>query len=377
MAAAGASVRSKRLAVDVVNAPDIEASALQGLVALAHDRGSAVAAWSANATTTTCSVGWPGARPRLSEVLPLFAHLGLELLDHRPVAAPVGGGDVFTFQPLLVDDAHRALELLGEAFGAAWERLVDRDDFARLVPAVGLHARQVQLLRAAFHYLRQAHLGVSRPYVRDILVAYPAFARQWVEVFEATFDPRRPPGPAVEHDLDSAADAAATRDEYHVLQWYAGLLRAVVRTSYARADADDGRAPTITLKIDPSRLPFETDPQVVTETFVHHPDVEGLHVRYGRIARGGLRWSDRLEDYRDEVVALAKAQQVKNCAVVPAGAKGAFVGEGAAGRDGPGRRGASGAALLPDLRARTARRHRHHGRGAAAVACRVRAARRA
>ncbi|MEO5666339.1 MAG: NAD-glutamate dehydrogenase domain-containing protein, partial [Nocardioides sp.] len=120
------------------------------------------------------------------------------------------------------------------------------------------------------------------------------------------------------------ADAAATRDEFRVLDWYAGLLDAVTRTSYFRLDGGEPSS-TIVLKVDPSRAPFVTDPSVSVETFVHHPRVEGLHVRYGRVARGGLRWSDRVEDYRDEVLALAKAQQVKNCLIVPAGAKGAFV----------------------------------------------------
>jgi glutamate dehydrogenase len=275
--------------------------------------------WEADESWLKCVVGWRGGRPPLAQVLPLFEHLGLVLIDHRPEEA----ADSFVFSRAEDPGLGEALPLLAEAFTAAWERAVDRDDFASLVLRAHLHARQVQLVRAAGQYLRQAGLGASRSYVRGILSAHPEFVQHWVEVFEQRFDPDA--ASLVDNRLAKYADAATTRDEFRVLDWYAGLLDAVTRTSYFRRDGA-GRAPvTIVLKLDPARLPFRTDPAVRVETFVHHPDVEGLHVRYGPVARGGLRWSDRVEDYRDEVIALAKAQQVKNSLIVPAGAKGAFV----------------------------------------------------
>ena len=274
--------------------------------------------WDTHGTDLRCLVRWHGQRPPLSQVLPIFDQLSLPLVDHRPEPT----ADTFVFSR--VDDplADEVLSLLTEAFVMAWEGSVDRDVFASLVVAAQLSARQVQLLRAVYEYLQQAGLGASRPYVRRILSTHRDFVRHWVEAFEARFDPHGP-GTAA-HLLAEHADAAATRDEFRVLHWYAGLLDAVTRTSYFRLDAGKP-ASTIVLKVDPSRAPFVTDPSVSVETFVHHPRVEGLHVRYGRVARGGLRWSDRVEDYRDEVLALAKAQQVKNCLIVPAGAKGAFV----------------------------------------------------
>jgi glutamate dehydrogenase len=263
-------------------------------------------------------VRWPERRPALCEVLPIFEQLGLELVDHEPKDA----ADAFVFtdvERVPVDDV---LALMTEAFVATWDGSVDRDELAVLVVEAQLNARQVQLVRAAYQYLRLAGLGASRSYVSSILVTHREFVRHWVDTFEERFDPEG--HGSVEHLLDKYADAATTQDEFRVLHWYARFIDAVTRTSHFRRD--DGRqTSTIVFKLDPSRLPCGTDPGVTVETFVHHPDVEGLHVRYGPVARGGLRWSDRVEDYRDEVLALAKAQQVKNALIVPAGAKGAFV----------------------------------------------------
>ncbi|MBC9824071.1 NAD-glutamate dehydrogenase [Terrabacter sp. MAHUQ-38] len=275
--------------------------------------------WEVDGSRLRCRVGWPADRPPLAQVLPLFEHLGLVLTDHRP--EPSADGFVF----VRADDPglDEVLPWLAEAFTAAWEHRVDRDDFASLVLQAHLDARQVQLVRAACQYLRQAGLGASRSYVRGILSGHGEFVRHWVEVFEQRFGLEGPS--SAESRLAKYADAATTRDEFRVLDWYAGLLDAITRTNYFTRDGD-GRSPRTTVfKLDPARLPFATDPAVSVETFVHHPDVEGLHVRYGPVARGGLRWSDRVEDYRDEVLALAKAQQVKNSLIVPAGAKGAFV----------------------------------------------------
>jgi glutamate dehydrogenase len=279
--------------------------------------------WHAEAAALRCSVEWPEGRPPLSRVLPIFEHLGLDLVDHVPGAV----ADSFAFSEVQDPNLPEMLPLLAEAFGAAWEGVVDRDELAALVVETHLAPRQVQLVRAASQYLRQAGLGASTSYLRGILSAHRDFVRHWVALFEQRFDPAAGTsmGDTMANKLAEYADAATTRDEFRVLDWYVGLLDAVMRTTYFRTDASGNPLATIVLKLDPSRLPFPTDPAVRVETFVHHPDVEGLHVRYGVVARGGLRWSDRMEDYRDEALALAKAQQVKNSLIVPAGAKGAFV----------------------------------------------------
>jgi len=226
----------------------------QELAEIAQERGSAVVSWSADHEFTTCVVGWPGQRPLLVEVLPLFEQLGLELVDHRPGGGREPVGDVFTFSAIQAPEINEVLPLFGEAFLTAWQRSVDRDDFAVLVRAARLHARQVQLLRAVFQYLRQAHLGASRAYVRGILVANPEFVRHWVELFEARFDPS---APQVREDrLAKYVEAARTGDEYRVLHWYAAAGAAVTRTSYFRTVAGGHPSSTIVLKLEPSRLPF-------------------------------------------------------------------------------------------------------------------------
>ncbi|GAB3288100.1 NAD-glutamate dehydrogenase domain-containing protein [Parasphingorhabdus pacifica] len=279
--------------------------------------GSARMEWSAGESEVRCVVGWPRTRPPLADVLPLFEDLGLGLVDHRPE----GESDEFTFRHELtgVDDELKGL--LGEAFLAAWERHCDRDTFARLTPAARLRARQVQLVRTAFRYLRQAGLPMSHAYASEILVRNATFLRRWVEFFEARFDPDG--SGAVPDDLDALIEAASTRDEDRLLRWLAAFGRAATRTNYFRRDEEGRASDTIVVKLDPAALPFLPVPRPAVETFVHHPDVEGLHLRFGRTARGGVRWSDRMEDYRGEVLALVKAQQ--DALIVPAGAKGAFI----------------------------------------------------
>ena len=289
------------------------------LAGMTETPGSPDVVWEADESSLRCVVGWPGARPQLAQVLPLFEHLGLVLVDHRPLEA----ADSFMFARVEDPNFDELLPLLAEAFSGAWERTVDRDRFASLVLETHLRARQVQLVRAACQYLRQAGLGASPSYVRGILSVHREFVRHWVDVFEQRFGSAGPS--SVQSRLATYADAATTRDEFRVLDSYAGLLGAVTRTNYFEFDSAGKLPVAIVLKFDPTMLPGPSDPAVKVETFVYHPEVEGLHVRYGLVARGGLRWSDRVEDYRDEVIALAKAQQVKNSLIVPSGAKGAFV----------------------------------------------------
>ena len=167
--------------------------------------------WDADGPRLRCVVGWPDSRPPLSRALPIFEHLGLELVDHRPGAAE----DSFVFTEIADPHLERLLPLLAETFRAAWEGTVDRDRFAALVLDAHLSPRRVQLVRAACQYLRQAGLGTSPSYVREILSAHHGFVRHWVELFEQRFDPGTPP--PVENELGTLADAARTRDEFRVL----------------------------------------------------------------------------------------------------------------------------------------------------------------
>jgi glutamate dehydrogenase len=202
------------------------------------DRSTALSAprvtWEADEAGLRCSVEWPGDRPPLSRVLPIFEQLGLDLVDHVPGDV----GDSFAFAEVEDPNLPEMLPLLAQAFGAAWEGAVDRDELAALVVEAHLDARQVQLVRAASQYLRQAGLGASTSYVRGILSAHRDFVRHWVELFEQRFDPEA--RTSVANKLATYADAATTRDEFRVLDWYVGLLHAVTRTNYFRTD-ESGR----------------------------------------------------------------------------------------------------------------------------------------
>jgi glutamate dehydrogenase len=270
--------------MDVRSSVDETAPAPGDLAAEARRSGSATLSWSSDdGRRLRCVVGWPGARPALVEVLPLFDDLGLRIIDHQPAADSGSAGDVFTFDATgpVVDD--EVMNLLGEAFLAAWERRCDRDGFAALAATARIHARQVQLVRVGFAYLRQAGLGTSRAYVQDILLQHPAFVRGWVEFFESRFDPC---ATDTTDRLDELLEAATTSDEDKVLRWLTGFARAATRTSYFQR-SDEAQAGTIVAKLDPAKMPFLEASGALVETFVHHPDVEGLHVRHGLIARGG------------------------------------------------------------------------------------------
>jgi glutamate dehydrogenase len=280
-----------------------------------------------------CHVTWPAEAPLLADVVPLFEQFGMRVADHRAMksggtASKAVALDVFG---LRVDmggmDAER-LPLIEEAVIRAWSGQTERDGFNRLVLAAGLAWRDVVLVRAAFRYLRQGILSYSQPYVEDMLLRHPDFVRGLVDLFTARFTPdaaaRATAGPAAAR-LAELIERATTLDEDRILRGFRDFADAVVRTNWFRRDRDGTPRRFIAFKLDPSRLPGLPLPLPLVEIFVYTPDVEGLHLRGGRVARGGVRWSSRPEDFRTEVLGLMKAQMVKNAVIVPVGAKGAFV----------------------------------------------------
>ncbi|ROR72798.1 NAD-glutamate dehydrogenase [Bogoriella caseilytica] len=299
----------------------------------------------------------------LSAVLPIFTSLGLEVIDERPHTLGESDGrrvylydfglrteDVEAWHRHDADsgesegadaegDLRRRLE---EAFLAAWHGHAETDGLGALVLLAGLSWRQVQILRALTSYLRQAGSIYSREYVEDALLENPDFARGLVALFEARFDPDRfnedesESRAQAEHEISEALTAAlddvVSLNTDRILRALLATIHATVRTSYycGPGPIDDPSAvgehrPTIALKLDPERLSFLPEPRPWAEIWVYGVDVEGVHLRYGPVARGGLRWSDRREDFRTEVLGLVKAQAVKNAIIVPVGAKGGFV----------------------------------------------------
>jgi glutamate dehydrogenase len=272
----------------------------------------------------------------LSAVLPLLEFLGMQVTDERPYEIRTGDGErlwLYDFGLRAPAGATLDSEELRDEFRAAfaglWYGEIEGDGFNRLVLLGGLTGRQVTVLRAYAKYLRQAGTTFSQRYVEATVAAHPAIVRKLLELFALRFDPtlQGPSAVAAEalaaeirHDLDEVASL----DEDRILRSYLHLVEATTRTNAYRVD--DGRhRPWLSFKFDPARVPDLPLPRPMFEIWVYSPRVEGVHLRGGPVARGGLRWSDRMEDFRTEVLGLMKAQMVKNAVIVPVGAKGGFV----------------------------------------------------
>ncbi|MBA2640454.1 MAG: NAD-glutamate dehydrogenase [Nocardioidaceae bacterium] len=277
----------------------------------------------------------------LTEVLPLFSSLGVEVVDERPYALTSLGSElptawIYDFG-LRYDGEPGELgrTLLTEAFLATWRRQAEADGFNRLVLAAALPWRQVSVLRAYARWLRQAGTPFSLEYIEDTLLRHCGIARMLVELFCARFDPGAHDLPAdgesrtaktddLTDRIRAALDEVASLDHDRILRSYATVIGATVRTNYF-VPADGGAdRPYLSFKIEPQRIDDVPRPRPRFEVFVYSPRVEGVHLRFGHVARGGLRWSDRREDFRTEVLGLVKAQMVKNAVIVPVGAKGGF-----------------------------------------------------
>lgn len=276
----------------------------------------------------------------LSRILPYFEHLGLEVVQERPYEITDSMGDEYFLYDLIAvrpfqvaEDA--AWDLLPDAFNAVLKSEAESDVLNSLVLQLGLPWRLVALLRCYVKYLRQLGTAHSFDFVASTLQAHPQATSSLVRLFQAKFEPDQKPDeaptqPAVgqtgrfaavesaDSDLSAALNNVATLDAAFVLETLANLVRATVRTNFYQGK------PYISLKLDPSDIAVLPKPRPKHEVWVYSPRMEGVHLRFGRTARGGLRWSDRQEDFRTEVLGLVKAQVVKNSVIVPDGAKGGF-----------------------------------------------------
>jgi glutamate dehydrogenase len=284
----------------------------------------------------------------LSSFLPVLESFGLVVVEAVPFhLAPAHDGattvHIYDFGLRLVkggggdrDTGDRAFEFdpqgdagrLVAALEAMARGQTDIDSLNRLVTMAGLQWWQVVVLRAYRRYRRQAQTPWSDSQLDNPLVAFPRVAKALVDYFEARFNPSR-----AERDTEAAARARALQElaevshlqPDQVLRSYLGLIDATVRTSYYLRDPEGERLATLTLKMDSARVPELVPPKPTIETFVHSPQVDGIHLRAGKIARGGIRWSDRPEDFRTEILGLVQAQVKKNAIIVPTGGKGGFV----------------------------------------------------
>ena len=273
----------------------------------------------------------------LSDVLPLLENMGVRVSDERPYELrPLGRDSVWIYDFGLQHDlgAELRVEELRETFQHAFEQVwggqAENDGFNRLVLGARLTAREITILRAIAKYLRQAGSTFSQAYMEDALAEHPDVARGLVELFVLRLDPARPADAdeqarTLEDRLAGIVDGVASLDEDRILRGFLKTVRAVLRTNYFQADGDGRAKPYLSLKLDPKRIPDLPEPRPMFEVYVYSTRVEAVHLRGGKVARGGIRWSDRKEDFRTEVLGLMKAQSVKNAVIVPVGAKGGFV----------------------------------------------------
>jgi glutamate dehydrogenase len=273
----------------------------------------------------------------LSAVLPVLEHLGAEVTDERPFEIrPDGAPSVWLYDMGLrcphgerfADE--RVREEFRSAFAAVWRGAAESDGFDRLVLSAGLSHRQVTVLRAYAKYLRQIGITFSAAYLAEALARHPEVTHKLVELFDVRFAPdhqghRSLEAAGIGAEVAEALDRVASLDDDRILRAFLGVIEATTRTNAFRPAADGGPRPVLSFKLDPSRVPDLPLPKPRFEIWVYSPRVEGVHLRGGPVARGGLRWSDRREDFRTEVLGLMKAQMVKNAVIVPVGAKGGFV----------------------------------------------------
>ncbi|WP_454751783.1 NAD-glutamate dehydrogenase [Cupriavidus necator] len=280
----------------------------------------------------------------LSLSLPMLEHLGVRVDEERPyLIEPDSGMPVWVhdFGLEIADggseadfDIARIKALFEDAFARAWHGEIENDDLNRLVLRAELAARDVTILRAYARYLRQVGSTFSDAYIERALTCNASLAGMLVGLFVARFDTfsqvavdpaRQARCDKLLADIEAALDKVPNLDEDRILRLFLGVINATVRTNYFHRSEEGQPRPYVSFKFNPALVPGLPEPRPMFEIWVYSPRVEGVHLRGGRVARGGLRWSDRREDFRTEVLGLMKAQMVKNTVIVPVGSKGGFV----------------------------------------------------
>ena len=267
----------------------------------------------------------------LSDFVPTLESLGLRVIEEWPTTLSGEEGDerfLHDFGVLGAD--HRPIDVdatgdrVAECIAAVWRGECESDSLNRLVVTAGVDWRQVQILRAYRKYHHRVNSSFPVEYKNDAFAAHPAIAAQLVELFEMRFDPSRPRDPqaveALGEKIRSDLDAVRSLELDRILRNALGVVDATVRTN---AYVPGRRA--IAFKFRSAAVPEMPKPTPLFEIFVYSPEMEAIHLRGGRVARGGIRWSERRQDYRTEILGLLKAQMVKNAVIVPTGAKGGFV----------------------------------------------------
>lgn len=273
----------------------------------------------------------------LSDVMPILENMGLRVIGERPYEViDAGNGKICINDfgmshakklPLNIDQVK---DIFQEAFSHIWFGHAENDGFNYLVLSSQLNWRQVTVLRTYVKYLRQIGFTFSQNYIEETLAHHPLIAKKIVALFENRFqleqkEERTTACAQIEAAIQFDLEKVSNLDEDRIIRRLIDVVKATLRTNYFQTDAAGQLKSYLSIKLDPARIPDLPLPRPLFEIFVYSPRFEGVHLRGGRVARGGIRWSDRREDFRTEVLGLMKAQQVKNSVIVPLGAKGGFI----------------------------------------------------
>ncbi len=283
----------------------------------------------------------PGQPVVLSDILPVLENIGLRVIAELPYEVkPVGSPSVWIhdFQmevpetkgktPIPVEDINETFE---EALIRIWHGEVENDSLNRLLVTAAMNWRDITILRTYVRYMRQGKTTFTTQYIEKALTDYPGIARLLADLFHARLDPKVKRDKAEEQadmmleDIETAMNAVTSLDQDRILRALTAMVKATLRTNFFQGDENGNPKSYLSIKLDSAVVPDLPDPRPFREIWVYSPRMEGVHLRADRISRGGIRWSDRNEDFRTEVLGLIKAQQVKNAVIVPMGAKGGFV----------------------------------------------------
>jgi len=275
----------------------------------------------------------------LSDSLPMLEHMGVRVLGEQNYRLTADGASIslhdFDMQAAVSDEIEdeTLAKLFEDCFGRVFRGEVENDDLNRLVLRAGLAADEIVVLRAYARYLKQIGFALSQAAVEATLTTHPRIARMLVHLFKLKLDPNGRDEQAAASQvnaIEQALDRVSNLQEDRVLRQLLALVQATLRTNYWRTGIGHSGAPGprrsfLSFKFESAKVPGLPEPKPLFEIFVYSPRFEGIHLRGGKVARGGLRWSDRPEDFRTEVLGLVKAQMVKNTVIVPVGSKGGFV----------------------------------------------------
>ena len=281
----------------------------------------------------------------LTDAMPIFSHLGVQVTDERPYVLEGDDEDdlrIYDFGLRVQDaavwegtegrSAQQVAADFEEVFSVAWSRQGESDRLNSLVLTADLPWRKVVILRTLVRYVRQVG-SFSLDYLEQALVANPHIAGLVVDLFAARFDPDAAPederrdeaAAGIIEAIDTALNEVSSLDQDRIVRQLVSVVEGTLRTNFYQVDEDGNPKPHVSLKLDPRAIEGLPEPRPAYEIWVYAPRIEGVHLRFGPVARGGLRWSDRVEDFRTEVLGLVKAQMVKNAVIVPTGSKGGFV----------------------------------------------------